>query len=377
MKDFTTALSTANTLDAKVQADSSAISADYASIVALSVRQAFGATEVTIGKGSTGSFNTSDVLVFLKEISSDGNVNTVDVIMPAWPAFLYVNPQYGRLLLEGLFRYQATGQYPNKWSVHDLGSSYPKALGHNDGSDEAMPVEESGNMLIMTLSFTQATNDNSLITQYYDLLDQWTQFLISDSLIPANQLSTDDFAGTLANQTNLAIKGTIGIKAMSVIAGRLGKTAVASNYSSIASSYVPQILNFATSPAGHLELSYNNPATWGLSYNMYADKLLKTNVFPAATFDMQTAWYPTVAQSFGVPLDTRHTYTKSDWQIWTAAFMANTAARDLFISSVRKYAADGANNAPLSDWYETTNGVDEGFRARPVVGGHLALLALM
>jgi len=66
MNDFTTALSTANTLDAKVQADSTAISTDYASIVALSVRQAFGATEVTIGKGSTGTFNTSDVLVFLK-----------------------------------------------------------------------------------------------------------------------------------------------------------------------------------------------------------------------------------------------------------------------------------------------------------------------
>lgn len=66
MNDFETALSTANALDAKVQADSTAISTDYASIVALSVRQAFGATEVTIGKGSTGSFNASDVLVFLK-----------------------------------------------------------------------------------------------------------------------------------------------------------------------------------------------------------------------------------------------------------------------------------------------------------------------
>ena len=111
----------------------------------------------------------------MTEISSDGvslclhicpiilfanqkkNVNTVDVIFPTWPILLYTNPAFGSYLLEGLFRYQATGQYPNKWSVHDLGaplhrtwdifltvhagSHYPKALGHNDGKDEQMPVE--------------------------------------------------------------------------------------------------------------------------------------------------------------------------------------------------------------------------------------------
>ena len=82
-------------------------------------------------------------------------------------------------------------------------------------------------MLIMTLSYTQRTNDTSIIEKYVctshpfykasdsthrqtDILDQWTSFLVDDSLIPEHQLSTDDFAGTLANQTNLAIKGTVG-----------------------------------------------------------------------------------------------------------------------------------------------------------------------
>ncbi|EIN10412.1 DUF1793-domain-containing protein [Punctularia strigosozonata HHB-11173 SS5] len=375
--DYSAALSRAQTLDAKIQSDGSAISADYASIVALSTRQALGATEITLSKNTDGSFNTNDVLMFMKEISSDGNVNTVDVIMPAWPIFLYLNPALGKYLLLPLFEYQATGQYPNKWSVHDMGASYPKALGHNDGNDEPMPVEESGNMLIMTLSYTQKANDNSLISTYESLLDQWTQFLITDSLIPANQISTDDFAGSLANQTNLAIKGIIGIKAMSVVADRLGDSAKSSNYSSIASSYVTQFQTLATSKTGpHLTLSYNDDASWGLSYNLYADKLLETNLFPASIYSEQTAWYPTVAQSFGVPLDTRHTYTKSDWQIWTAAIATETSTRDLFISSVRKYAADGESSQPLGDWYETTNGAVEGFRARPVVGGHFALLAL-
>lgn len=47
-------------------------------------------------------------------------------------------------MLAPLFVYQQSGQYPNKWSIHDLGGSYPTASGHNDGKDEAMQVEESG-----------------------------------------------------------------------------------------------------------------------------------------------------------------------------------------------------------------------------------------
>ncbi|KAF8205102.1 DUF1793-domain-containing protein [Pholiota molesta] len=341
--DYSNALIRAQAFDNQVASDANKISADYASIVALSIRQAIGAIEITLSKNSNGSFNTSDVIVFMKEISSDGNVNTVDVIFPAWPVLLYTNPALGKFLLEGLFRYQATGQYPNKWSVHDLGSNYPNATGHNDGNDEPMPVEATPKKL------------------------ETTRSSLNILLIPANQISTDDFAGALANQTNLAIKGIIGIGAMSQINQLVGGSpTVTANYSTLA----------ASSSGQHLTLSYGNSSSWGLSYNLYADKLLKLNLFPSSIYTMQTAWYKTVAQPFGVPLDTRHTYTKSDWEIWTAAIMTDTTARDLFIASVQKWASDGLSSQPLGDWYETTNGDPEGFRARPVVGGHLALLIL-
>ncbi|KAF9523492.1 DUF1793-domain-containing protein [Crepidotus variabilis] len=392
--DYNNALSRAQAFDSKVQSDASKISADYAAIVALSIRQSLGSTEITISKNSDGSWNTNDVIVFMKEISSDGNVNTVDVIFPAWPVLLYTNPALGKYLLEGLFRYQASGQYPNKWSVHDLGGSYPNATGHNDGKDEAMPVEESGNMLIMALSYAQKTGDLAHLKTYTALLEQWTSFLVSDSLIPANQISTDDFAGPLANQTNLAIKGIIGIGAMAEIEKLLGNASKAANYSSIATSYVSQWQKYATSSDGkHLTLSYGNSASWGLSYNLFADKLLKLNLFPASIYQMrtssfihssfthlgtfaETAWYKTVQQPYGVPLDTRHTYTKSDWQIWTAGIVTDTSLRDFFITSVKKWVSDGLSSQPFGDWYETTNGSPQGFRARPVVGGHLGALIL-
>ncbi|KAJ4001755.1 hypothetical protein F5050DRAFT_1560073 [Lentinula boryana] len=371
LQDYDSALDRAYIFDAQVNSDASAISSEYAGLVSLSIRQLVGALEITLSKNSDGSFNTSDVIVFLKEISSDGNVNTVDVIFPAWPGILYLNPDIGKLLLEGLFAYQASGQYPNKWSVHDLGASYPKAIGHNDGQDEAMPVEESGNMVIMALSYALKSGDTSQLSRYESLLDQWTQFLIEDSLIPNNQLSTDDFAGTLANQTNLAIKGIVGIQAMAKIADLLGDSSKSSNYSSIASSYVSQWQTLATSSAGnHLTLNYGNDSSWSLSYNMYADKLLQLDIFPESVYTMQTEWYKSVDSTYGVPLDTRHTYTKSDWQIFTAAIMTDTSVRDLFISAVTKFASSGMSSQPLTDWYDAVSGEPETFRARPVVGGH-------
>ncbi|KAJ7228524.1 hypothetical protein GGX14DRAFT_554614 [Mycena pura] len=367
--DFRAALARANTFDAKVQADASAISTDYAGVVALSIRQALGATELTISKTSTGAFNTSDVILFLK-----GPLR----FPVTGPIFLYTNPMLGKFLLEGLFRYQASGQYPNKWSVHDLGSSYPKALGHNDGTDEAMPVEESGNMVIMALSYAQKTGDLSHLKTYSALLDQWTQFLIADSLIPANQISTDDFAGSLANQTNLAIKGIVGIGAMGQIWSLIGNPTQGANYTAIARSYVTQWQKFAASSTGaHLTLDYGDSNSWGLSYNLFGDKLLKLNLFPASVYAEQTAWYQTHANAFGVPLDTRHTYTKTDWQIFTASWVTTTAVRDVLIGAVKDWVSDGQYNAPFGDLYDTISGaVAIGFKARPVVGGHLALLVV-
>lgn len=66
MNDFSNALSSAKSFDSKISADATKISSDYASIVALSVRQAIGATEITVSRDENGGFNTSDIMVFMK-----------------------------------------------------------------------------------------------------------------------------------------------------------------------------------------------------------------------------------------------------------------------------------------------------------------------
>lgn len=123
-------------------------SKDYVDIVALSARQALGAT--------TFSGTPDNPILFLKEISSNGNFQTIDVIFPSFPFFLYTNPRWLAYLLEPLIEHMLSGQYPNRYAMHDLGDHFPNATGHADGADEYMPLEECGNILIMGLAIVNS-----------------------------------------------------------------------------------------------------------------------------------------------------------------------------------------------------------------------------
>lgn len=102
---------------------------------------------------------------------------------------------------------------------------------------------------------------------------------------------------------------------MAQIANRTNHPTVGANYSSIAHDYISQwqTLGFAldASPP-HATLSYGNNASWGLLYNLFMDKELGLGLVPQRVYDIQDGWYPGVFEEYGVPLDTRHSYTKSE-----------------------------------------------------------------
>jgi len=374
-KDFSESSRLSSELDSKVASDSVAAAGNnYLILTSLAVRQAFGAVQLV---GTQAKH-----YLFLKEISSNGNMQTVDVFYPASPIFYYFNPELVRLLLDPHFENQESGHYPNKWAIHDLGTHYPNATGHADGNDEHMPVEECGNNIIMLLAYAQRTDNNDYLKQHYTIVKQWAEYLIEDSLLPAEQLSTDDFAGHLANQTNLALKGIIGLEATAQIASRIGETSDAKNYSNIAHDYITKWqdlgINKADNPS-HTILTYNNASTHGLLYNLYNDRLVNTNLVPQSVYDMQSAFYPSVKDKYGVPLDTRNRYwTKGDWEIFCAA-VASDETRDMFIGDYARWVSETPVSTPFTDLYNTNDGTHVAgieFRARPVQGGMFALLVL-
>ncbi|KAI1103695.1 DUF1793-domain-containing protein [Jackrogersella minutella] len=354
----------------------------YYAIVALSARQVMGAYVFAVPP-SVSEISDSEVepLMFQKEISSNGNINTVDVLYPASPFFLYANPTLLKYIMQPLLELQEGDFYPNTYSTHDIGANFPLATGHVEGTDEYMPVENSGNFILMAYAYYKFTGDAKWLTNHYELLAQFAQYLIDFSLVPSAQLSTDDFAGELANQTNLAIKGIVGLQAMSAISRVVGEAEDAAGFAGTASSYYAKWEDLAIDPSGrHTLLAYQWRSSWGLLYNVYFDKLLNMGLVDAEVYAMQSAWYATVSQTFGVPLDSRHHYTKSDWEIWTAA-TCSPATRRLFVNAVAYWLNETTTNLPFSDLYEVVGvgeyplGVDH-FSARPVVGGHFALLTL-
>ncbi|MFF7334714.1 glutaminase domain-containing protein [Streptomyces sp. NPDC008150] len=347
--------------------------AKYAALCALALRQAYAGTELVSRDGKPWAF--------LKEISSDGNVSTIDVTYPAIPVFLYLDPAYLGLILEPLFDYAEKGGWPKAFAEHDLGSSYPNATGHNDGNEEDMPVEESANIVLMSAAYlarSSSATATAFASAHYTILKQWADYLVDNALDPDNQNQTDDFTGFIAHSANLALKGILAIGAMARIAKVAGRTADRTHYDGVARDYIAQWVDKAEDTGkDHLKLAYDQPGTWSLKYNGYPDALLGLNLVPKSVAEKEGDWYLSQANQFGVPLDLRHSYTKGDWEMWTAAWLRDHPVSQVLVDSLYLFANTSPTRVPFTDWYDTTTKTQSGgFQARPVVGGVFALLSL-
>ena len=378
LSDLGNAIKQADSLDQQVRTDAIAVGGSaYAGLCAISLRQAYGGTELVTGPGG-------EPWAFLKEISSDGNVSTVDVVFPGSPAWVYADPAYLGLLLTPLLAYAETGGWPKTFAEHDLGSSYPVASGHNNGQEEDMPVEESGNMLIMTAAYLKRSSSStaaSFAKAHYTILKQWADYLVANLPDPGFQNQTDDFAGFIAHSVNLAIKAIIAVAGMGQIATAAGNASDAAYYQGQAKGFMSYWLTNAQDPSGqHLDLTYNGAdggnGTWGTTYNAFADRLLGTGLIPSSVLAEQSAWYLSVLNTFGLPLQVPHSYAKSDWEMFTAAWLSKYPVSQQLIDRVYGYANTTPSRVAFSDLYDTINDQQVGFQARPVQGGILALLAL-
>ncbi|KAF2233101.1 putative glutaminase [Viridothelium virens] len=374
--DYDDAFNEAKDLDSQIQTTGTSVAGSkYADILALSVRQIFGAIDLTI---PNSTLNTANASAFIKEISSDGNVNTVDIIFPMMPFFYTLAPKWIRLLLEPIAQYLQTGGWPHpNYVIHDIGAAYPNATGHNDGDAESMPIEETGDFLMLFLAYQQATGDNSFTTTYGNLLQRYATYLQNNGLYPVNQLSTTDGLGPFTNMTALAIKSAVGLSAYGTLTGQ-------SRFNDLGKSFASTILKNGlgtrvsqTTKEPYLTLTYGN-TSWYLQFNLYPDQLLGLNTFNQSVFKDQTDFYPTVRQQGGVPIDDGAIWGKTDWDSWVAAYSTSQSTKDMFIDDIWKYISNGKNSMPFSDKYNVA-GDQEGigqFRARPTVAAHFAPWAL-
>jgi len=344
---------------------------EYAQIAALAYRQTLAATKLVWNSHRQQMWN------FLKEISTNGDMQTMDVIFPASPMFLYTNPELLRLLLLPILAYanNETGtSFSDRYSPHQIGT-YPIADADTQ-SQEPMPMENTGNMFLMLLGLVRAKVEPAWLKPYYPMLKSWAEYLKSTLPFPALQLCTDDFTGKLANNTNLAAKGIVALEAFAELCKSLDESGCDA-YSEGAHSFAKTWQQDALE-GDHFKIAFQTDKSYSIKYNLVWQKLLAMS----GPFDwslvapMEVKYYISKANKFGPPMDFRHSYVKLDWLSWAAAM----ADDELSFQALHRPIFDQANQTgcrvPLTDLFDTIDAAcsygKKAFVARPVTGGVFA-----
>ena len=356
----------------KIEADAVAKGGEkYAELLLLAYRQVMAAHKLVVDKEGNN-------LYISKECFSNGCAATVDVTYPSAPMYLLYNTELLKGMLRPIFRYAASEAWEYDFAPHDAGQ-YPLVNGQVYGNNELkwqMPVEECGNMIILVSAICKADGEFSFAEENFELLEKWSKYLIKYGKDPEHQLCTDDFAGHLAHNCNLSLKAIMGITGFADILKNLGKENEAEELLAIAKDYADSFIKNAENEDGSYRLAYDRPGTFSLKYNSVWDKIWKTGLFPESFFKSEIERYKKEALPYGVPLDSREKYTKSDWLIWVASLADNKDDFEFFSSLLWKAYDTMRTRVPMTDWYYTDTSEMVGFRHRTVQGGLFIRLML-
>jgi hypothetical protein len=359
-RNYTAIMNRCRALDKRIYDDGlQAGGKKYAEILSGSYRHVIAAHKLFQDKDG-------NLLFFSKENNSNGCVNTVDLTYPEAPLFLVYNPTLQKAMMTSIFEYSRSGRWTKPFAAHDLGT-YPLANGQNYGGD--MPLEEAGNMLILAAMLTKIDGNTQYVEKYWDILQLWTDYLVENGQDPSNQLCTDDFAGHWAHNCNLSVKAIMGIAGFAEMARVKGDQTTADKYMQKAREMAVKWERDARD-GDHYRLAFDRENTWSQKYNMVWDKLWNTHLFPNNAMQKEVKYYLTRQNDFGLPLDIRKDYTKSDWIMWSAAMAEDMETFQKFVDPLYHYIHHTPSRVPISDWHDTKTSEMVGFKARSVIGGY-------
>ena len=341
----------------------------YADLLCLAYRQSIAAHKtVTDSEGK--------LLFISKECFSNGCAATVDVTYPSSPLFLIYNTELLKGMLRPIYKFAASEAWEFDFAPHDAGQ-YPLLLGQVYGTnhiaegkylDYQMPVEECGNMLIMMTNIALRDGNTDFFDEYSSILSGWVKYLEKYGMDPGNQLCTDDFAGHLAHNCNLALKAIMGLAGYALLL-KMKNNPEWESFMAKAREMGENWQRLAASPDGSFKLTYDMEATFSMKYNMIWDKLWGTGIFAPSVYNSEFSSYRRHMNAYGLPLDSRRSYTKSDWIAWTGVLAPTREDFEEFIAPMWQAYHVSPSRIPMSDWYDTVTSEWVGFCHRSVQAG--------
>jgi hypothetical protein len=274
-------------------------------------------------------------------------------------------------MLRPIFRYASSPEWPFEFAPHDAGQ-YPLLNGQVYGENKLeyqMPIEECGNILVMMAAICSTQKDITFALESWSLLEKWAQYLIKTGMDPENQLCTDDFAGHLAHNCNLSIKAIMGITGFAILCSMKGEQAKADELMVEARKMAKQWIEMAAKTDGTYRLAFDQEDSFSMKYNLIWDKLWGTNIFDISDFQKEFASYLVRSNEYGMPLDNRADYTKSDWLVWCATLMDTKSDFKQLIAPLYAAYQNSETRVPMTDWYDTKTAKMIGFQNRTVQGG--------
>ena len=344
--------------DSRLMAESGELSETYAYITSLAYRQAIAAHKLIE--------DTEGNIVFLsKEDDSNGCIGTLDVTYPSIPLFLKYNPELVKGMLRPIIKYANSEEWTFDFTPHDVGR-YPIANGQVYGNNKfkyQMPVEEAGNMLLCRAADKKYKNgDTELFDANKELMTGWVNYLLEYGYDPADQLCTDDFAGRLARNCNLSLKAILGIAAYADLSGD-------TSYMETARQWAKNWEKDAKADHIGTRLTFDKGESWSMKYNIVWDNLLGYGIFSDEVKKNEIKVYTERMNRYGVPLDSRATFTKIDWLMWSTCIWDDKEYFELVCNAIANMLNETTDRVPMTDWYDTKTAEYRAFINRSVVGG--------
>lgn len=344
--------------DSRLMAESGELSETYAYITSLAYRQAIAAHKLIE--------DTEGNIVFLsKEDDSNGCIGTLDVTYPSIPLFLKYNPELVKGMLRPIIKYANSEEWTFDFTPHDVGR-YPIANGQVYGNNKfryQMPVEEAGNMLLCLAAIKKYKNgDTELFDANKELMTGWVNYLLEYGYDPADQLCTDDFAGRLARNCNLSLKAILGIAAYADLSGD-------TSYMETARQWAKNWEKDAKADHIGTRLTFDKGESWSMKYNIVWDNLLGYGIFSDEVKKNEIKVYAEKMNRYGVPLDSRATFTKIDWLMWSTRIWDDKEYFEQVCDAITNMLNETTDRVPMTDWYDTKTAEYRAFINRSVVGG--------